>query len=517
VFHAILSSVNNTKRQFLKFSALGSMAASVPCAKVFANSGGGASASQKAAHALNRLGFGPRPTDLAAVASDPMSWVEQQLTPNSLEMPGELIGRLNESLFTQMNPTEVLNELSLAQSPLFVANETRTEPRKLINQFNAAALQSRLQRALESPRQLEEVMVDFWFNHFNVFQGKNLLRIMMGHYEHYAIRPFALGRFRDLLGATAHHPAMLYFLDNASSVAAQKNRARGLNENYARELMELHTLGASGGYSQKDVTELARMLTGWSIIPLRPQNRIESPQPKAFAPGKHDDMPGFWFNPKTHDNGDKSWLEYSVSASGKSEGDFALDILAKHPATATHIAFKLAQYFVHDQPDPKLVEKLSRVFLEQDGQIVPVLRTLFQSSQFWDPSVMGAKFKTPYHFSISSIRALGASLPSVQGLANQLALQGQPLYGCQTPDGYKNTESAWLNADAMIKRIQFATRLSQGKVGMDTVELALDAQQLAQSLGPLISAHTQSVARSHQQENSLAIALILAGPNMMRR
>ncbi len=507
-----------TKRHFLKFGALSSVVASTSGARVFAATAGDASASEKAAHALNRLGFGPRPTDLAAVARDPAAWIEQQLAPSSLVMPSELIDRLDENLFTQMNPVDVLHELSLAQSPVFAPTEPRTEPRKLIRQYNSAAVQSRLQRALESPRQLEEVMVDFWFNHFNVFQGKNLLRVMMGHYEHYAIRPFAMGRFRDLLGATAHHPAMLYYLDNSTSVATQKNRARGLNENYARELMELHTMGANSGYSQKDVTELARMLTGWSIIPLRPQNRNEAPQAKAFAPGKHDDMPGFWFNPKTHDNGDKQWLEHAVSARGKSEGDFALDILAKHPATATHIAFKLAQYFVHDKPDPKLVEKLSSVFLEQDGQIVPVLRALFQSPQFWDPKVMGAKFKSPYHFSISSIRALGLSLPSVQSLANQLDLQGQPLYGCQTPDGYKNTEAAWLNADAMIKRIQFATRLGQSKIGADTVNAALDAQQLAQSLGPLVSPHTQSVARSHQQtDNSLAIALILAGPSMMRR
>lgn len=519
-------------------------------------------AEQIATHLLNRLGFGPRPNDIAAVSANPMGWIQSQLVPSSIALPETLIARLDEASFLRRHPLLLVQEfrgLQRAQAeaasntvstgvqsgaqtgaqasasmqamvgasppnqatPLGQnqiqnpqSNATPATPLgRFVNGVARPAMESRLLRALESPRQLEEVMVDFWFNHFNVFQGKNILRVMTGHYEHYAIRPFAMGRFRDLLGATAHHPAMLYYLDNTLSVAPGTTGGagganRGLNENYARELMELHTLGVDGGYRQKDVTELARILTGWSI---QPPNRFSNVEAQS-APGNTESMPGFWFNERVHDQGDKEWLGHRVHAQGQKEGEFALDALAKHPSTAKHLAFKLAQYFVHDQPSPALVAKLAQVFLDHDGAIVPVLSSLFVHEAFWAKENIGAKFKTPYQYVLSAVRALGVTPANLQVLSGAMATQGMPLYGCPTPDGYRNTEAAWLNPDGMTKRINFATMLASGRMGIN-----VPTETLISHLGPLVSEPTKILAREAAQDPALASALVLAGPSMMRR
>jgi uncharacterized protein (DUF1800 family) len=511
----------NSKRHFLKTSATSGLALGLPPTAAYANQ----SKEQLALHVLNRLGFGPRPGDIERVARAPSSWIEEQLSMREPLSPA-LIQLLNESQFTSAAVTEIAREFnSLVQQnsrspiPLQMPNG-QLEPTNPVAAFvrakNYPAVQSRLLRAIESPNQLQEVMVDFWFNHFNVFQGKNVLRVMMGHYEHQAIRPHALGRFRDLLGATAHHPAMLYYLDNIQNAAPQlrnsPRQSRGLNENYARELMELHTLGVDGGYSQQDVTALARILTGWTSVPVRRDPRENPAQPKA------DDLyPGFWFNDRVHDNTEKQWLGYIVKPQGKTEGDFALDVLAKHPACARYIGFKLAQYFIHDNPETSLVDRLAKTFLEQDGAIVPVLRELFRSTAFWAPNNIGVKFKSPYHYSLSVLRATGANLTNFQGLAAQLNAQGQPLFGCLTPDGYKNTEAAWLNPDAMIKRINFATQIANGRLGGESFGPRSNLEQLFNTLGNAVSPATKTLAMNRASDPSLATALVLAGPNMMRR
>jgi uncharacterized protein (DUF1800 family) len=506
------------------------------------------SAEQIAAHLLNRLGFGPRPNEIATVGSNPLGWIQGQLAPGSLALPETLSARLDEASFLKRHPLQLVQEfrglqrtqadaagsfasngaqvsaqmqamigagelnqsapLSPAQTP-----QAASPVGRFVSGIARPAMESRLLRALESPRQLEEVMVDFWFNHFNVFQGKNILRVMIGHYEHYAIRPFAMGRFRDLLGATARHPAMLYYLDNAMSVAPGTTGGgggvnRGLNENYARELMELHTLGVDGGYRQKDVTELARMLTGWSI---QPPNRIANFDTQS-APGNIEQMPGFWFNERVHDQGEKEWLGQRVPAQGQREGEFALDVLARHPATAKHIAFKLAQYFVNDQPSPALVAKLAQVFIDNDGAIVPVLSSLFTHEAFWAKENIGVKFKTPYQYVLSTVRALGATPANLQTLSGAMATQGMPLYGCPTPDGYRNTEAAWLNPDGMTKRINFATTLTSARMG-----LSIPTEALISHLGPLVSEATKVLARETANDPALASALVLAGPSMMHR
>jgi uncharacterized protein (DUF1800 family) len=482
---------------------------------------------QIAAHLLNRLGFGPRPDDLAMVAEDPTKWLTQQLDPSSLNMPVALASRLNEASFLTQNPVQTVQAFrSLIQESQQVRADAAansimpqsaaTPLGRYVSKIARPAIDSRLLRALESPRQLEEVMVDFWFNHFNVFQGKNVLRVMMGHYEHYAIRPFVMGKFRDLLGATARHPAMLYYLDNALSAApnsvAPNGTVRGLNENYARELMELHTLGVDGGYKQKDVTELARMLTGWSI---QPPNRINDAQ-TPVAPGVIGQMPGFWFNERIHDKGEKEWLGFKVTPQGQNEGEFALDKLARHPATAKHIAYKLAQYFVNDQPDAALVAKLAQVFVDSDGAITQVLSALFSSDAFWAKENIGVKFKTPYQYVLSAVRATGRTPDNLFGLSVAMAAQGMPLYGCPTPDGYKNTEAAWLNPDAMTKRINFANALftSPAFVGA-TNDGSLEALML--TLGPLVTEPTKKLALEASSDPSLARALVVASPSMMRR
>jgi uncharacterized protein (DUF1800 family) len=487
----------------------------------------------QAAHVLNRLAFGPRPGELAQVARDPHAWIAQQLAPQQLALPAGRAARLNETQFTASDPVAPVREFAAllqqnraakaaqqvaavgAQQPAMDAAQAEAEQRRspvaqYVRGFQQPAIESRLLRALESPRQLEEVMVDFWFNHFNVFQNKNFMRVLVGHYEHSAIRPHALGRFRDLLGATAHHPAMLYYLDNWTSVGPQgEGRGRGLNENYARELMELHTLGVDGGYSQQDVTQLARMLTGWTMVP---------PRGPFLRVARNDAMPGFWFNERMHDGGEKTWMGQRVAPAGEREGELALDVLARHPATARHIAFKLAQYFVSDSPSPALVERLSAQFLQNDGQIVPVLRSLFVSDEFWSPASVGAKFKTPYHYALSTLRAGGYGIESGVPLANFLAAEGMPLYGCQTPDGYKNTEAAWLNPDGMSKRFDFAAQVANGRLGRERVTGGLPSRELMAQLGPLVTPATRDlVTRKSEAAPVLAVAMVLAGPGMMRR
>ena len=358
----------STRRTFLQNSTAIAGASSIGFAPFAARANRPtASAEAIAAHALNRLGYGPRPGDIQSVAIDPRGWALAQCQPSATSLPAALASKLEESHFASMDPVAVLREFNGLQqdnpnganvvpTPVVgaAAGADMSPVGRFVREQQRPAYESRLWRALESPNQLNEVMVDFWFNHFNVFQGKNQVRVMVGHYEHHAIRPHAMGRFRDLLGATAHHPAMLVYLDNWQSAGPSAQGNRGLNENYARELMELHTLGVDGGYTQADVTQLARMLTGWTVLPFRGRAAaMTMPAAETMPTTALNATPGFWFNPRMHDTGDKQWLAQRVDVRGKDEGDLALDVLARHPATARNIAFKLAQYFVADRPHPR--------------------------------------------------------------------------------------------------------------------------------------------------------------------
>jgi uncharacterized protein (DUF1800 family) len=495
---------------------------------------------QRALHVLNRLGYGPGPGDVEKVLGLGVEhYIDQQLSPAQIPFPPSLQQRLERLPAVNRPAGEMLAELVNAQNAAKQKDaEGKQKLRETVQRMAEQTAQARMLRAIESPRQLEEVMVDFWFNHFNVFAGKGLDRALVASYERDAIRPYALGRFRDLLGATAKHPAMLFYLDNWVSAApgfkavgfrrqTPAVKASGLNENYARELMELHTLGVDGGYSQKDVTELARILTGWTFVP---REMIR-------------DGYTFRFEPRRHDQASKTWLGNHVLANGQTEGEWALDVLSAHPATARRISYQLAQYFVADQAPPELVERLSKQFLETGGDIRSVLRTLFASAEFWESAHVGTKFKTPYQYVISAVRAADLSVANVRPLMGALAQLGMPLYGCQTPDGYKNTESAWLNPEALTRRINFATALASGRLPLnlspesgdanamgsarngrspDSVRdggnrgsaMPVDADRLFSTLGASISEPTRKTVAANP--SSLRAALLLGSPDFMR-
>jgi uncharacterized protein (DUF1800 family) len=319
---------------------------------------------------------------------------------------------------------------------------------------NEAATRALL-RALYSPNQLHEQMTWFWMNHFNIFQNKSNLRLLVGDYEEQAIRPHALGRFRDLLGAAVQHPAMLRYLDN------EQNAAKRINENLARELMELHTLGVDGGYNQQDVQEMARILTGLSLtFGLNPNAPTHGPRGEITRRGL------FEFNPVRHDFGDKRVLGHTIRGRGLAELEEALDLLARHPATARFVSGKLATFFVADTPPPALVERMAATFLARDGDIPATLRTLIDSPEFRQS--LGHKFKDPVRYVVSSVRLAYGDRPITNPLPllNWLTRMGQPFYGRQTPDGYPMVEGAWNSPGQMSTRFEFARALAAGSAGL---------------------------------------------------
>src|SRR5712671_2429053 len=456
-------------------------------------------------HVLDRLAFGPTAADVHHVTAIGIDrYIAEQLDPDSIPEPPELAQRLAALETLKLDPVQLFAEYGPPRAvdgakPTPEEEKARRQRARLILEQAQAA---RLWRALYSPRQLHEVMVDFWYNHFNVFAGKALDRLWIGAYEAEAIRPHALGHFRDLLGATAHHPAMLFYLDNAQNAApgskGLNGREAGLNENYARELMELHTLGADGGYTQDDVVALARIMTGWGLV-----------RPNALP----SQGSGFVFYPARHDNSDKRFLGQDIAGNGEAEGETALDILAKSPATARHIAGALAQYFVTDQPSSALVDRLASRFTETDGDIKSVLQALFASREFRDST--GAKCKSPYRFVVSAARAAGVSVDNPKPLLATLARLGQPLYGCATPDGYRDTEAAWLSPDASLLRVNFATALAAGHLPFAEGKKAVDPAPLMTLLGLALSDKTRAAIRPVTGE--LQAALILGSPDFMRR
>ena len=358
-------------------------------------------------------------------------------------------------------------------------------------------MQAKLLRAIYSDRQLDEVMTDFWFNHFNVFVNKGADRFLLTSYERDAIRPHVLGKFEDLLVATAKSPAMLFYLDNWLSVGPdsevalgtarprhggrrrgrrgqnrpleKKRLASGLNENYGRELMELHTLSVNGRYSQRDVTEVAKVFTGWTLE-----------QPKKGG--------GFHFEPRMHEPGDKIVLGHRIKQGGEKEGMEVLRMLAHNPKTAHFISEKLAMRFVSDDPPATLVERMTQTFLKKDGDIREVLRTMFHSPEFWSPDAYRAKVKTPLEFVVSAVRASGAQVEDARPLVGTLNNMGMMPYGMMPPTGYSMKADAWVNSSALLGRMNFALGLATGKVrgaSVDTAQLAAGATDSQQALALL--------------------------------
>jgi uncharacterized protein (DUF1800 family) len=359
---------------------------------------------------------------------------------------------MRQGLF-QISPPELRRKIELANGPQQVVARDLME--------------GKLLRAIYSNRQLAEVLDDFWFNHFNIFLDKGADRYLVTEYERDVIRPHVLGKFKDLLEATAKSPAMLFYLDNWQSVGPNapqprgggaKKAQRGLNENYGRELLELHTLGVDGGYTQKDVTEVARCFTGWTIN-----------QPQRGG--------GFSFNRRTHDAGEKVVLGVTIPAGGGMEdGEKVLEIVAHHPSTARFISTKLAQRFVADDPPASLVDCMAQTFLKTDGNLREVMRTMLDSKEFWSVGAYRSKMKSPLEMVASAVRSVSGNVDFAFPLVNQVAQLGEPLYRKQEPTGYSNSSKEWMNSAGLLARMNFALQLANDKVPGVKVDTAKAAK-----------------------------------------
>lgn len=480
-------------------------------------------------HALNRLTFGPRPGDVARVKTMGLpQWIDQQLNPSRID-DGALTAALARLATLSLDSQTIQREYS---GPAMVERRERqqqagrasqagqaggaggagrgrelSEAQQKDRQVMADLEEAKLLRAIRSERQLQEVLVDFWFNHFNVFAGKGATRNYLNEYEREAIRPHVLGNFRDLLEASAKSPAMLFYLDNWQNVSEdspspggatfeglRSTRAsrgsqrrppragasprrgeaatptsaegappkRGINENFARELMELHTLGVDGGYTQADVQNVARALTGWTIRPREGS--------------------GTQFVPRLHDDKAKTVLGHTLKAGGgENDIEQVLDILAAHPSTARHIATKLAIRFVSDTPPAALVDRAAARFTATNGNLREVVRTIITSPEFFAPEAYRVKVKTPLEFVASALRATGAEVRTALPLARELRDMGMPLYACQPPTGYDDAAATWVSAGALVSRMNFAVAI--GKNEFRGVRIANPPADLGQEIG----------------------------------
>ena len=434
-------------------------------------------------HALNRLGFGPHPGEVEQIQKTGLeNWIQAQLHPESISDPS-INARLAEfpalslsasSLYDKYPPPDVAaKRLGIkvdeyqkrlqdqAKQPQGANSLPFRDQQEIVNEL----MQAKLLRAIYSERQLSEQLEDFWFNHFNVFIYKDLDRWYMIPYERDSIRPNVLGKFRDLLEANAKSPAMLFYLDNSSSADPHAfdrlklhpvkaapgvklppvGAKRGLNENYGRELMELHTLGVDGGYTQKDVIDVARAFTGWTI---------ESPR----------DKPAFYFDERLHDPDPKRVLGKKIKSGGLNDGEQVLDLLAKDKHTAHHISLQLAQHFVSDNPPEALVERMAKIFEKSKGDIRAVMTTMIYSPEFWSRMAFRAKVKTPFELVASTVRAVGADVDQPLQMAQWVARMGEPLYQCLTPNGYSDAASAWISTGSLLNRMNFAVALTNNKI-----------------------------------------------------
>ena len=467
---------------------------------------------QRIAHVLSRLTFGARPGDFEKVkAMGVDAFIAQQLDPDSLDA-GSVIAKLKRLPTLNMATPVIIEQYTppkpgaapspspakspdnsslpsqkmIAQNPLgqtpqittnsAMQNEMQTDANKE-NAGKMPALpeaapkptpppknpqmvvtdlqRAKLLRAVYSERQLYELMVDFWENHFNIFANKDDDRYLLTSYDRDTIRPFVMGRFRDLLGANAHSPAMLYYLDNwRSSVprpyAATKDKPAGIdggiNENYARELMELHTMGVDGGYTQKDVQEVARCFTGWTI---------QKPNEQGL----------FLYRPGLHDDGEKTVLGHKILAGGGiADGERVLDILATHPATARFIATKLARRFISDDPPESVIDRAAAAFLKTDGSVRETLRAIITSPEFFSSTAYRAKMRSPFEYVAAAMRALKAETDGDRPVLDAIGRMGQPLFGRITPDGYADRADQWLSSGAMVTRFNFANALATNRI-----------------------------------------------------
>ncbi len=482
-------------------------------------------------HALNRLAYGPRPGEIERIRETGLEkWINQQLSPDSID-DSAVNARLADYPTLRMSSAQLADEFPDPNQAAKREGLTKDEVNQQRRERAAAAIRQvkdsgdgadparmqlakvegprrilaelsmgKLERAIYSERQLNEVMNDFWFNHFNIFWQKGADRWMVTSYERDVIRPHSMGKFQDLLLATAKSPAMLFYLDNwlsADPVASQhmqreleqrrrrfnglfggvtrpgprtfpspqaqgqpavagaappQKQERGLNENYGREVMELHTLGVDGGYTQQDVIEMAKCLTGWTV----------------HAPRR---KPEFLFDDRVHTQGAKVVLGRKFNYGGMRDGEEALKMLAHQPSTAKFISTELARHFVMDDPPPALVSRMAQSFLDSDGDIRRVLRTMIYSPEFWSRAAFRAKVKTPFELVASAARALKADVSVSFLLVQWVGRMGEPLYLCQPPTGYSDKAETWVNAGALLNRLNFALAISTNHLGGVTTDL----------------------------------------------
>ena len=469
---------------------------------------------------LNRLSWGVTPTLAETALHDGMPrFVEAQLHPGPDDgLPAEVVSRIAS--------------LQISQAPAAAWAERVAATRRQINMIDNPEQKQAAQRALQqqmneigreaqeksllldlySKNQLQQLTTWFWLNHFNVYSPKADIRVFLADYED-TIRAHALGKFRDLLAATMHHPAMLLYLDNA------RNAGKAINENYARELMELHTLGVDGGYTQKDVQELARILTGLGVNPT-----AMMPNVRRDLRGDYQRNGAFEFNPNRHDYGTKLFLGREIRGSGPREIEEAIDILANSPATARFISRKLATFFVSDNPPDALVARMADTFTKSGGDIAAVLATAFVSPEF--AAALGGKFKDPMHYTLSALRLAYGEKPvlNVQPIRNWLNRMSEPLYGHETPDGFPITQAAWSGPGAMATRFEIARVIGSGSAGLFKPDGKDMAEQPAfpqianplyfDSIGPTLASATTGAldkAVSPQEWNTL----FLSSPEFM--
>ncbi len=533
------------------------------CAPVFAfgtdgqtKKGKALTEDQKILHVLNRLGFGTRPGEVERVkAMGLQKYIEQQLDPNSitdsiadlkvknLEIfnmttaevfakypnPGALLrqlegGRNNQANNANQNADQQTTDKDRQERQAKLRDYYKEYDLRPANQLLPQITSNRVLRAVYSEKQLQEVMVDFWQNHFNVYAGKAAVRWYIPSYERDVLRKNALGNFKDLVIGTAQHPAMLFYLDNFESMSpnannnngnnrlqkmlqngqlnqrqrerikqqrgltdeqldqrlkqmqTQQKRQRGINENYARELMELHTLGVDGGYTQADIIEVAKAFTGWTIADPRgyrkaAANEIKGVENKQLnrlqkQAGVPDDIESgeFYFNKNWHEDGTKTVLGQKVNEGGINDGLKVIDILVSQPATAKFIARKLAVKFVSDNPSEELVGRVAKSFQDSKGDIKTTLKALFTDKEFYAPENYRAKIKTPFELAVSAIRTIGADTNSSGAILAMLNKLGEVPYGYQAPTGYPDTAEDWVNAGALLERLNFAVALASNQI-----------------------------------------------------
>jgi len=507
-------------------------------------------------HVLNRLTFGPRLKDLDRIRTLGLDrWLDDQLHPERIPDPAvaahlatiPTAGRSAADLMANYDlPPAAKREIQQKRAEMANASEEEKQearrefvakyrgqmegnPREVLDELSEA----KLMRAIYSERQLDEVMVDFWMNHFNVYAKKGPDRFMIADYEAQTIRPHVWGKFEDLLHATAQSPAMLFYLDNwlsadpnatparrraggfgfrqpmapgTGQAQGQGPRKRGLNENYAREIMELHTLGVDGGYTQKDVTEVARCFTGWTIRGIRQQN------------------PQFVFVNAIHDKGDKVVLGHRIASRGQAEGDEVVHLLATQPATARFIATKLARRLVADDPPPALVDRVAATFTRTGGDIRELVRTVVTSPEFLAPQARAAKIKSPFDFVASAVRATDAKVYGAGDLAARVAAMGMPLYQQQPPTGYRDSAETWVSTAGLLARLNFALDLAGGRVRGVEVDPQLTTRPTGALEARLLPAGiTDATRRTLDTEaqggadGARMAGLILGSPEFQRR